>query len=257
MLLKLIVCCIFREACYIKVTNFTTDRTQFQRNLRTLKLIGNGRRENALSALAFTAADKTLGWIRNATSADNKLLRRVLVLVTDRDTGNINNTRGRGDFKGDGTDKCKTSKPPDIKILREVLEKYQMTVIALYAMSAGSGNLLEIYKKHFDEVGSNIPYCGRVFSLKRNGNIVTNVKNVDQIPKDFWKNQKEMFDLEEKDEIVDPSKESRSTLFEGPVSNEKAGQIKDIIQFVKDCLRITKREGCLFGDPEGFNTLGL
>lgn len=48
-----------------------------------VKALGSGKQENGLSAVAFTAADAKLGWVRNSTFTNGKPVSRVLILVTD------------------------------------------------------------------------------------------------------------------------------------------------------------------------------
>ncbi len=75
----------FREGCYTRLVEFTTDRVSYRRRMLNITSLGNGAQENGLSALAFMAADQNLGWIRNATAPNGKPVRRVLLLVTDED----------------------------------------------------------------------------------------------------------------------------------------------------------------------------
>ncbi len=225
----------------------------------TVTTLWNGVRENGLSALAFTAADKNLGWMRNSTSPDGKNVRRVLILVTDEEGGwPLKNPGNRHEFKGDGTDTCSTSKQPDTKILREVLQKYQMSVISILAVTAARRTVEAYYRDQFKKIGSSIPYCGRRFGTKSISRGIDFTDLEREIPVNFWSPE----ELEKGKMETSPSGKSitedikqREAVLSEIKATAKAGQYSQLIRLVKVCLRET--EGCLFGDPEGFNTLGF
>lgn len=250
---------IYREGCYTRVTSFTTDRNRFQKQMEDVSSIPSGDQENGLSALAFTAADTKLGWVRNSTFTNGKVVRRVLILVTDEDDllflGRPDKPRPRHDFKGDGTDLCSTSKPPTHEKLREVLEKNQMTVISLLAENTLRPNLTGLYQNHFDKIGRSTKYCTRSFVILRSKSLWTDseLKEKDGL----LAGEKPLADGENAEDVKKIQPLKAKEIAELSEKLAKAGKYDELIKLVRECLKETDTKACVFGDPEGFNTLGF
>lgn len=163
-------------------------------------------------------------------------------MVTDEDDDlTIRKPKDRHEFIGDGTDTCRTSKPPTHDKLREVFQRYQMTVIAILYLNSKQKTLDVVYENHFKKIGNSIPYCGRQGEPKSRGtpSIFSN--------QDLW--SKEKPDAEELESL---SNSLHAANISQRVKDDKYIQL---IKSILECLGETR--GCLFGDPEGFNTLGL
>lgn len=252
---------IYREGCYTPVTKFTTDTKRFQEQMKKVKPTTNGAQENGLSALAFTAADAKLGWIRNLTFPNGKLVRRVLILVTDEDDvlylGKPNLPGPRQEFRGDGTDTCRSSKPPTHNILKEVFEKNQMTVITLLAENKIRPNLTGLYKQHFEEIGGSTKYCTRSFVIKKGKSLWTDSELKEKDSEGFWSGESTLEDGGEAEGVKNYQPLKETEIVELSENLAKAGKYDDLINDIRECLKETDSKSCVFGDPEGFNTLGF
>lgn len=132
---------IFSEGCYKRKLNFTTDVSLIKDVAGTLeKMEGpganwpyNGDDENGLSAVAFTVADSTIGWIREDIDKSGRRVHRFILLFTDQySIFALNKPGNRTPFKGDGSDTCSTSLPPTEDMVGQILKKEKIIMIGVY-----------------------------------------------------------------------------------------------------------------------------
>ncbi len=146
--------------------------------------------------------------------------------------------------------------------MRETFEKYQSTVIALLAVTKARPNVTELYQEHFQKIGGSTKYCGKPFVLKSKskGILIPDMKSNFKVPEGFWSGE----DIIGEAETADDSPKGLGLtnediqLLTAEQPTVKAGKYDELVKFVLDCLKQTDTGGaCLFGDPEGFNTLGF
>ncbi|ODM93316.1 hypothetical protein Ocin01_13366 [Orchesella cincta] len=141
----------------------------------------NNGGESSLTATLFAAADKTLGWITEPVDpTDGKTVRKIIVLATDEtSTRKLGKQGVRQPPKGDGTDKCATTLPPNDAILEKTLKDNDISVIGLYtprSSEAENGiyiDLLEYYNNIFGRMG--IEYNQYVLDTSSTNKIIENL----------------------------------------------------------------------------------
>lgn len=147
--------------------NFTTDVALIQNvatNLRGQQgpnYPQGGSRENGLSAVAFTAADSSLGWIREDIDKFGKRVRRIIVLFTDEySIFELSNPGNRTAFKGDGTDTCSSSLPPTEEMVGYTLNKENILLIGIFVSMRSESH--KLYQAFFQKYG--IPQVSQTFN---------------------------------------------------------------------------------------------
>lgn len=119
-----------------------------------------GGREDAIPAMCFAAADKNIGWVRESIDAQGRNVHRFILLFTDIfSIFKLDKPGNRTKFRGDGTDTCQTSLPPNPDAAGRILKENNMIVIGAYVGIKQSS--LNEFKQFFKKYG--IPHIAQTF----------------------------------------------------------------------------------------------
>jgi len=137
--------------------------------------------ESCLTAVAFSGADRNIGWIRfDKDPTDKLLVRHVIIFSTDIiSTRMLENEYGRHEAKGDGSDTCLNSLPPNDATIQKSLENNNISLIGLitdglFEDENGRGYHAPTYYSNI--FGSmNVRYTSYILDLSNVDKIVSNL----------------------------------------------------------------------------------
>ncbi|CAL8121168.1 unnamed protein product [Orchesella dallaii] len=126
--------------CYKLEQKFTSDLGQLKATMdkmkgETPKQLLMGKESSAQTAVLFTATDPTIGWRWVPWDQDNNFIRRIIIFLTnsltDIPASLFCDSKHRHEPRGDGSDTCDNSHPPEASLVGHVLKDKNVHIVAV------------------------------------------------------------------------------------------------------------------------------